>query len=82
MGWRSVAGPAQLVIHSKADGTDLALPFTVIDRRDGLMTVRFHDEAWIRHALIRKLFTGDYHHDVEEINATAVFAILGRNLFF
>lgn len=80
IGWRSLAGPAQLVIHSKADGTDLRLPFTVVDRRDNLLTLRFHDEAWIRHALIRKLFTGDYHHDVEEINVAAVFAILGRNL--
>jgi len=81
-GWRNVAGPSELVLYSKADAKDLVLPFRVVDRRGEILSIQFHEETWIRHALIRKLFTGDYHQDVERIDAGAVVMTLARDLIF
>jgi cellulose synthase (UDP-forming) len=81
-GWRGIAGQAELLIHSQADGKELVLPFRVVDRRDGLLSFQFHDDLWIRHALIRKLFTGAYHRDLEAISPIAVFSTLAHDLFF
>jgi cellulose synthase (UDP-forming) len=80
-GWRSLVGPAELIVYSQADGAELALPFTVVNRRDNMLTLHFRDDPWIRHALIRKLFTGAYHQDVETISATAVFSTLAHAMF-
>ena len=54
---------------------------TVVNRRGATLTLQFHDDPWIRHALIRKLFTGAYHQDVEQINTGKVLTTLARALF-
>lgn len=79
-GWKSLVGPACLLLYSAADRTTLALPFAVANRRDNLLSIQFAPDPWIRHALIRKLFTGGYHQDVEEIGAFSVLSTLARNL--
>jgi hypothetical protein len=79
-GWRSLVGPACLVIYSAADKAYLALPFAVVNRKGNFLSIEFAPDPWIRHALIRKLFTGNYHQDLEEIRALSVLFALGRNL--
>ncbi len=79
-GWKSLVGPACLIVYSAADRVNLELPFTVVNRRGNLLAIQFAPDPWIRHALIRKLFTGSYHQDVEEIRASSVLSTLGRNL--
>ena len=79
--WRDLSGPAQLVIPACVHHPELILPFTVVFRRDARLTVQFHPEPWIRHALIRKLFTGAYHQDVEQIAAAKVITSLAHALF-
>jgi hypothetical protein len=79
-GWRSLVGPASLLVYSAADGVYLALPFAVVNRRGNLLSIEFASDPWIRRALIRKLFTGSYHQDVEEIRAFSVLLAVGRNL--
>jgi cellulose synthase (UDP-forming) len=79
-GWGALVGPASLHIHSKADQTMLSLPFTVVNRNGDFLTLQFSSDPSIRHALIRKLFTGDYHQDVEQIKAFSVLSTLSHNL--
>ena len=79
--WRDLSGPAQLVLPANAHHGELVLPFTVVARRDEVLTIHFHPEPWIRHALIRKLFTGAYHQDVEQIAAARVLSSLAHALF-
>lgn len=79
-GWDAITGPAHLVIYSAIDHAFHALPFTVVNRRANLLTVRFDDDVSIRHILIRKLFTGTYHQDVEKVHAITVLSTLARNL--
>ena len=79
--WRDLSGPAQLILPAAPNHPELALPFTVVDRRDGLLTLEFHPDSWIRHALIRKLFTGAYHQDVEQIATARVLSTLAHALF-
>ena len=78
--WRDLAGPAQLILHDQT-GKEHALPFTVVARRDRTLTLQFHPDPWIRHILIRRLFTGAYHQDVEQIATHKVFATLAHALF-
>ena len=78
--WRDLSGPAHLILHDD-HGNELALPFTVVARRDQTLTLQFHPDPWIRHALIRRLFTGTYHQDVEQIATSQVFASLAHALF-
>jgi cellulose synthase (UDP-forming) len=79
-GWSALVGPASLILHSADQQTPLSLPFTVANRQDDLLTLQFSADPWIRHALIRKLFTGGYHQDVEQISAFSVLSTLGHNL--
>ena len=79
--WRDLSGPARLVLPANAHHAELALPFTVVERRDEVLTINFHPDPWIRHALIRKLFTGAYHQDVEQIAAAKVLSSLAHALF-
>jgi cellulose synthase (UDP-forming) len=79
-GWRSLVGPSSLIIYSAADRALLALPFAVVSRKGNSVTIQFAPDPWIRHALIRKLFTGSYHQDVEKISAFSVLSTLGHNL--
>ena len=71
-----------LVMYNNSERMAVELPFKVVKRRDKLLTVEFRSDLWIRHALIRKLFTGDYHREVENISARAVFGNLIRALVF
>lgn len=71
-----------LLVHSAADGVVLDLPCSAVSHRRDLLTVRFDSDRWIRHVLIRKLFTGSYHHEVERISVPAVFGNLIHALLF
>ncbi len=79
--WRDLSGPAELILPASRHHPELALPFTVVARKDARLTLSFHPDAWIRHALIRKLFTGAYHQDVEHIATARVFVTLAQALF-
>lgn len=79
-GWGRIGEGAELLLYSSAEGVELALPFRLIRHHEALFTVQFLEEAWIRHALIRMLFTGMYHRDVEEISARAVLGALVHTL--
>ncbi len=57
-GWDRLCGPARLVVNG-TNVESLSLPFTVVERRGESLAIHFHSEPWIRHALIRKLFTGE-----------------------
>ncbi|MFY9855396.1 MAG: glycosyltransferase, partial [Terracidiphilus sp.] len=72
----------RLLVFSSVEGTTLDLPCSVVSQRGDLLTVKFGSDVWVRHALIRKLFTGDYHREVENISAPSVFArLIGALLF-
>lgn len=75
-GWRNLAGPASLVL----DHGRLVLPFDVARRMDRKLALAFHSSPEVRRALIVKLFTGAYHRDVEQINASSVFGTLAKAL--
>jgi cellulose synthase (UDP-forming) len=76
----AIVGPATLLLYSHADETTLHLPIQVVTRNERLIRVQFLPEPWIRHALIRKLFTGEYHKDVERISVRDVFVAMLRVL--
>ena len=76
-----LAGPLSLELFSEADGATLSLPVQVLSRNDQLIRLRFDQDSWIRHALIRKLFTGEYHRDLERIRSRDVMTTLVRTLF-
>ncbi len=80
-GWRELMGRAELVLRAGAGEPDLALPFTVVHRRGDMLTLQFHSEAWIRRALIRKLFTGEYHKEVEAIRPMRIARTLSQAVF-
>jgi cellulose synthase (UDP-forming) len=71
-----------LLVYSAADGVVHDLPCQVVSHRGDALTVHFDSDLWIRHTLIRKLFTGAYHHEVERISAPAVFGNLVSALLF
>ena len=75
-GWDALGGPAVLVLdHGK-----LALPFYLVRQMDRTLALSFFPDDSIRHALIVKLFTGDYHREVDEISTREVFETLARAL--
>ncbi len=79
--WRDLSGTASLLLPATLDSPELLLPFTVVMRRDATLAIQFHPDPWIRHALIRKLFTGAYHRDVESIAPARVFTALAQAMF-
>ena len=79
-GWHDLAGPAQLLLDGCGEDTAIALPFNVVNRKGSLLTIQFHSATWIRHALIRKLFTGAYHREIENIKVRHVMTSLVRVL--
>ena len=79
--WRELCGPAHLILASGEEEASLSLPFTVVKRSGDLLTLNFDTETWIRHALIRRLFTGAYHKEIETIRALPVFRSLLSVLF-
>lgn len=70
---------AYLLLSDGRNG-ELELPFVVRARGKHSLTIEFDSADWIRHALIRKLFTGDYDKEVHEIHAGKVFFSLVRLL--
>jgi cellulose synthase (UDP-forming) len=75
-GWRDLVGPAALVL----DYGRLVVPFDVVRRMDRKLALTYRSTPQLRRALIVKLFTGEYHHDVEQIQASNVFRSLVRAL--
>ena len=79
MPWATLMGTAELVLQT-AHG-EAALPCIPVYRCDDRMTIQFGEEAWIRQLLIRKLFTGDYHQEVEAVSMPRVLMTIGRAIF-
>jgi cellulose synthase (UDP-forming) len=79
-GWGALMNSAQLSVYNDADQVWSTFSFTVINRRANVLTLQFNPDDSSRHALIRKLFTGMYHQDIEEVSALAVLCTLARNL--
>ncbi len=77
--WARLAVSADLVLRTP-DG-DVTLPCTPVQHQGQRLTVRFHQADWIRHTLIRKLFTGDYHQEIETISLPKVFGRLAYAVF-
>lgn len=75
-----LSGPASLLVHSTADHISFALPFHVRNRHGNHLTLQFHADAATYHALIRKLFTGTYHQEVEQVGTFTVLSTLAKNL--
>jgi cellulose synthase (UDP-forming) len=79
-------GPAELVLRGAGAEGELAAPFTVLSRPcvvDGTCALRicFEGDAAMRRALIRKLFTGEYHKEVPEVHVGTVFQAVAGALF-
>jgi hypothetical protein len=68
-GWPELAASGTLILEQ--DG--LEIPFTVARRRDKKIGLLFETDPALHRALIRKIFTGDYHQDIENISAFDVF---------
>lgn len=78
--WKTLAGAAKLEVFSALDSRILELPVTFIGSDSEVVRLKFAEAPWIRHALTRKLFTGDYHREVNQIVAYRVIASLTRAL--
>lgn len=81
-GWERLLGPSELIVEGANSGEALTLPFTVVERRRDLLTVHFREDASTRHDLIRKLFTGNYHKDLEVVRAYKVLQAVLNTLVF
>lgn len=79
-GWPSSLEQGNLELFDAANNCTISAPFTVVSRRNELVSVRFAQETGLRHALIRKLFTGAYHQDVQEVSARRVLVRLFRTI--
>jgi cellulose synthase (UDP-forming) len=79
---RNAKENCSLVVYNNAESKAVELPFTIMSRRNKLLTIEFHDDLWIRHSLIRKLFTGNYHREIENISARAVLLNLIHVLIY
>ncbi len=79
--WRRLVGPAELEMYSAADDRVLCLPTAILGRNSEQVRIQFADAPWVRHALIRKLFTGEYHREVDRVSGRHVMASLTRVLF-
>ncbi len=75
-GWRRLVGPAELVLGSGR----VVIPFTVARRADQKLAVSFRPDTPLRHALIRELFSGRYHNDIEDIQGPRVLGAMLRAL--
>ena len=81
VGWQNLAGPVHLQLYSAAEDCMVSLPVRLVSKNAEIVRVEFHNHSWIRHSLIRKLFTGEYHRDVEQVRARRVVFSLTRALF-
>jgi len=75
-GWRGLVGPAELVLGNGR----VAIPFTVARRADQKLGVSFNPDIALRHALIRELFSGRYHNEIEDIHGPRVLGAMLRAL--
>jgi cellulose synthase (UDP-forming) len=75
-GWRGLVGDARLVL----DGGRLELPLHLVRRDEHYLAVSFDADRETRRVLIRELFTGNYHNEVETISAPQVYLALARAL--
>lgn len=75
------AGPMQLIVRRQSDGSVLALPIEVLGRHVDVIRVQFSNESWVRHALILKLFTGEYHKEIDRVRTRGVVMSLARVLW-
>jgi cellulose synthase (UDP-forming) len=60
---------------------NLQIPFSVVNQRAGLLSVKFRTTNKLRRALITMLFTGDYNNDVEQVQVRRVFAAVTKAIF-
>jgi hypothetical protein len=75
-GWPELAASGTLILEQ--DG--LEIPFTVAGRRGKNIGLLFETDPALHRALIRTIFTGDYHQDIENISAFDVFRRLALAL--
>lgn len=73
-GWEEMGDSGILVL----DHGRLILAFNVVRRNGRQAGLQFHLSSQMRRALIVKLFTGDYHHEIEVVRASQVFQSLAR----
>ncbi len=71
-----------LIVNQSYEKNLLEIPATSVSSRGQLVALKFSDQNEIRHALIRKLYMGDYHREIERISASAVFTNLVLTLLF
>jgi cellulose synthase (UDP-forming) len=60
---------------------NLQIPFSVVNQRSGLLSLKFRTTDRLRRSLITRLFTGDYHNDVEQVRVKRVFAAVTKAIF-
>ncbi len=66
-GWNGVAVGRLTFV---GDGTEIG--FRPVHVRDGYLAIRFDDDSRSRRMLTAKLFTGDYHNEIEHVSAWSV----------
>lgn len=78
-----VASAVQLGFSSTQESqpTPLNLPLPSFSGRGERIAIQFENSAEVRHSLIRKLFTGQYHKEIASISARSVFASMIALLF-
>jgi cellulose synthase (UDP-forming) len=75
-GWSELSTSGTLLLEH--DG--LEVPFTVAGRRGQKIGLMFETDTTLHRALIRKIFTGDYHQEIDKISALDVFRRLAVSL--
>lgn len=80
-GWTGLAEMCDVVIEGGQGRFPMRLGARVVATHATLLRLEFLPCRETRHALIRKLFTGDYHKDVEQVKIFRVAIALGKALF-
>jgi len=73
-GWQDLADSATLIL----DHGHITAPFTVVRHIGSHVGLKFQLTPQSRRALRVKLFTGEYHHEIEVVKALQVFGSLAR----
>lgn len=60
---------------------NLQIPFSIANQRAGLLSVKFRTTDQLRRSLITRLFTGDYHNDIQQVRVRRVFAAVTKAIF-
>lgn len=74
--------PEAVILNRKSTDALLEIPVSITNPRAKALALKFSDDDQHRHALILKLYTGDYHREVEAISPVAVFVNLLWTLLF